>query len=209
LRWAPKVPPGLPRTVDSTADSAMASATGAPIGARLGSNTLRQYLDLQPIHLHELPPHVETTADHVKHGPTLAEFLNSVLTEAYEINFDGEAWISHGRFPGARPDYVKMPPLSGTASDPNINVLVHVDKRALGKDSSAWLARKSSHSALDINYSELDTLLAQDHCRKEAEYTPSVLEANELLQWSEDDLQKAIADLKPEWKVESVQMSSK
>jgi hypothetical protein len=139
----------------------------------------------------------------------LATFLNSVLREAYEINFDGDAWMSHGRFPGARPDYVKMPPLSGTASDPDINVLVHVDKRAMGKDSSAWLARKSNHSALDIAYSELDILLAQDHCRREAEYTPSVLEANQLLKWDEEELQRAVAESKSEWNVKSVQMSSK
>ena len=186
----------------------MASATRVPFVVEPRSNALR-WMDMQPIHLNELPPHPDIPAESTTSGLTLSAFLNSALTEAYEINLDSDEWISHGRWPGARPDYVKMPPLSGTASELDINVLLHVEKRALGKDSTAWLARKSNHSALDIRCSELDTLLAQDHCRKEAEYTPSVLEANEILKWSAEDLEKAVAELKPEWKAKSVQMSSK
>ncbi|KAL5121934.1 hypothetical protein ACEQ8H_000150 [Pleosporales sp. CAS-2024a] len=166
-----------------------------------------RYLDMQPLQLHELPAHRDIKTTDGKEGPALAAFISSVLTEAYEIDFDSDEWISHGRFPGPRPDYVKMPPLSGTVSDPDINVLLHVEKRALGKDRSAWLGRKSLHSALDIGYAEMDDLLAQNHCYKEAVYTPSVLEANELLKWSEEELQKAVAELKPEWNIKTVQMS--
>lgn len=172
------------------------------------AKTSRQYLDIQPIRLYELPTH-ETSNGSANQGPSLAAFLTSVLTQAFQVDFDGDAWISHGQFPSSRPDHVKMPPLSGTASGTEISVPVHVEKKANGKTSSAWLARTSNHSAQDVGYSELDTLLSQDHCCKEAEYTPSVFEANQLLKWNEEDLQRAVAELKPEWNVKSVQMSSK
>jgi hypothetical protein len=199
--------PRLP--LSSAIHSAMASSTGAPSGGDIVAKTSRRYLDIQPIRLYELPLHGDTSNDNTNQGPTLATFLNSVLTEAYQINFDGDNWISHGTFPSAPPGEVRMPPLPGTASAAEKSVPFQVDKKANGRTSSAWLGRTSYHSAQDIAYSELDTLLSQDHCHKEAEYTPSVFEANQLLKWSEEELQRAVADLKPEWKVKRVQMSSK
>jgi hypothetical protein len=187
----------------------MASSTGAPSGGDIIAKSSRRYLDIQPIRLYELPLHGDNSNGDINQGPTLAAFLKSVLTEAYQIHFDGDDWIPHGTFPSAPPGEVRMPPLPGTTSAAEKSVPFQVDKKANGKNSSAWLGRTSYHSAQDIAYSELDTLLSQDHCRKEAEYTPSVFEANQLLKWSEEELQKAVADLKPEWKVKRVQMSSK
>jgi hypothetical protein len=173
------------------------------------ANMSRQYLSLQPLCLHELPQHIETASGTNSQKPTLAEFISSVLTEAYQVNFDDDTWTQHGKYPpaGTRIDVI-MPPLSKTQSGPEICVPVEVNKRAKGKTSSAWLGRKSYHDALAIDYLELDTLLAQDHCRKEYDYTPSVFDANELLKWDAEDLKKAVVELNPEWRVKNVQMSS-
>jgi hypothetical protein len=92
----------------------MASSTGAPSGGDIVAKTSRRYLDIQPIRLYELPLHGDTSNGSANQGPTLTSFLNSVLTEANQTNFDGDAWIPHGTFPSAPPDHVKMPPLPGT-----------------------------------------------------------------------------------------------
>jgi hypothetical protein len=172
-----------------------------------GAETRLRYLDLHPICLHELPSHPDTADVGPSRGPTLGEFLNGVLVEAFEVQFDGDAWTPHGEFPHGKDIYVSMPALREPKNiqlDHDIRVPCEVKKQVNG----TWLARTSEHSASQIRYSELDSLLAQDHCRKEAEFTPSVFDANELLRWSEADLKKAVADLRPEWQVKSVQMSS-
>jgi hypothetical protein len=173
--------------------------TGA--GARL------RYLDLHPVCLHELPPHPDTADGSTGQGRTLGEFLNGVLVEAFEVQFDGDVWTPQGTYPSGKQIDVTMPPLSNSTSAQDISVPCVVAKQANGTTKSAWLARTSEHSSLQIDYSELDTLLAHDHCRKEAEYTPTVFDANEILKWSEEDLQKAVANLKPEWRVTTIQMS--
>jgi hypothetical protein len=175
--------------------------------AKPGAEARLRYLDLQPICLHELPPHPDTADGGPSQGRTLGEFLNGVLVEAFEVQFDGDAWTPYGEFPHGKDIYVTMPALKQPKHielDHDVRVPCEVKKRANG----TWLARTSKHSASHIHYSELDSLLAQDHCRREAEYDPSVFDANELLRWCEVDLKNAVANLKPEWQVESVQMSS-
>jgi hypothetical protein len=192
----------------------MASAAGSDVRVckhcgESESSPTRQYLELRPLCLHELPPHVETTGGSAIRGPTLASFLKAALTEAYQNDFDSHAWISGGQYPPEDRLEVIMPPLSTGESDPEICVPVQVEKRAKGNTSSAWLARRSYHHVRSVAYSELDLLLAQDHCRKEAQYTPSVFDANELLKWDAKDLQKAVEELNPDWRIATVQMSSK
>jgi len=170
------------------------------------SSTPRQYLNLEALCLHELPLHDDLDGHEGTQQPTLAVFLNSVLSEAYGIDFDDGTWSHHGKFPSANSCVkVDMPP---SQSHGGKVVSFEVDKRVKGETSSAFLARRSYHDKLDVSYPELDAILAQDHCRKEAEYDPSVFDGNELLKWNEEDLQTVVTDLKPEWKVKSVQMSS-
>jgi hypothetical protein len=170
-----------------------------------------KFASLNPLCLHELPRHEETwdgvTEDQ---RPSLSTFIHDVLSEMYQVKFGDKTWVRSGYYPssGIRLDVI-MPPLSeARVIRPEISVPIQVEKWATSKDSSAWLGRSSYHSALAIAYSELDELLAQDHCRKEAAYTPSVFDANELLTWHEEDLRKAVAELdEPEWRISSVQMS--
>jgi hypothetical protein len=169
----------------------------------------RQYLELRPLCLHELPPHNETIGASDINRPTLVSFLKAVLAEAYKTDFESHTWIPHGQYPVEDRLEVMMPPLTQGPEDLEICVPVQVEKRVDSKTSSAWLARRSRHYMHHIAYSELDTLLAQDHCRKEALYTPSVFDANELLKWNAKDLRAAVEELDPKWKVTSVQMSSK
>jgi hypothetical protein len=202
--------PRLP--LSSAARPAMASAAPSRDACthctKPGAEAPLRYLDLQPICVHELPPQADTTEINASHERTLAGFLNGVLAEAYEVDFDGDAWTSLGQYPSGNCIDVIMPPMPGSQQDRDISVPCVVNKRANGTTKSAWLARTSEHYNLEIDYLELDGLLASDHCRQEADYTPSVFDANELLKWNQEDLQRAVTELKPEWRVETVQMSS-
>jgi hypothetical protein len=168
-------------------------------------------LNLESLCLHELPPHVDLTQYKSSQEPTLAGFLNAALAEVYQVDFDDHTWSHHGKVPTSdRSIKVNMPPLRPSLEVAGyIDVPVEVDKRVKGKAKSAFLARRSCHNIRDVDYKELDTALAQDHCRKEADYDPSIFHGNELLKWDAEELQRAVAELKSEWKVKGVQMSSK
>lgn len=100
-----------------------------------------------------------------------------------------------------------MPAL--TLNEPSVNVVSKVEQRVKGQGRNVWLARKSYHPAQEVGYQELDVLLAQDHAKKEADYTPSVFDANELLKWDAQVLSETVKEMKPEWRVEAVQISCK
>lgn len=137
--------------------------------------------------------HSEFTPDATPQSNNLVSFLSHVLTEALQVDFEN-GWTSHGTWRR-----------QGTSTDIDVNV----EQRVKGKGKNSWLARRSHHNVLDVEYLELDELLSQDHARKEAEYTPSVYDANELLKWKSQELEQAVAQLNPEWRVKSVQMSGK
>ena len=182
---------------------------------------IRQYLSLQRLALSELPPHPEFSALHNENRPSLPRFLNIILAEVDKIDFD-KGWISHGKW---HPDstHVHMPvgTTEGTtqtgakaASADNDKgttkpVPISVHQRVRVIDKATWLARTSCHLESDVTYTELDELLSQDHSRNEARYTPSVYDANELLTWSPQDLEKALGALHRDYGTQSVQMSSK
>jgi hypothetical protein len=170
----------------------------------------RQYLNVEPLCLHELPPHVLLHADGIRYGNKTADFLNGVLAEAFQVDLDDNSWSPEGIVPPTgRRIYITMPALGSTSSStPDQDVPVQVEKRVKGQTKSAFLARRSYHDELDIEYSELDTILSQNHCGEEAQYDPSVFDANELFKWPTEDLQDVVRDLKPEWRVKQVQMSS-
>jgi hypothetical protein len=168
-------------------------------------NTHRQYLNLGALCLHELPPHQDLVGHQNQSTPSLVGFLQEVLAEAYQVDFDDNTWIDHGKYPSSGSVNVTMP---GADSTQDKNVRIEVEKRVKGKTSSAFLARRSFHHEGDVEYLELDTALSQDHCAIEAKYDPSIFDGNRLLEWSTDDLQKAVQGLKPEWGVQSVQISS-
>jgi hypothetical protein len=165
----------------------------------------RQYLNLEALCLHELPPHQDLTGHQNHSAPSLAGFLQAVLAEAYQVDFDDNTWIDHGKYPSSGSISVMMP---GVNSAPDKDVRIEVDKRVKGKTSSAFLARRSLHHEDDVEYVELDAALSQDHCAIEAKYDPSIFDGNQILEWGTGDLQKSVQDLKPEWGVQCVQMSS-
>lgn len=88
-------------------------------------------------------------------------------------------------------------------------VPVSVDLRVKVTNKMAWITRRSYHLESDVKYSELDDLLSQDHSRNEARYTPSVYDANELLTWSHEDLEKAVNELNRDGRIQSIEMSGK
>ena len=87
-------------------------------------------------------------------------------------------------------------------------VPVSVNQRVKVMNNSTWLTRTSYHLDSDVKYAELDALLSQDHSLNEARYTPSVLDAIELLKWAPEDLRTAVDALSQEHRIERVQMCS-
>lgn len=206
-----QIVPRLP--LDGSARSAMASSAAGTckLCGRSHDSVSREYLGLQSLCLHELPPHPDMSDLEKSQGPTLAQFLSAVLNEADAVSFDDKTWSEHGEYPkpGKRIS-IKMPDASRSRDrDENTDVSIVVKKRVKGTTSSAFLARRSFHCQKEINYLELDGVLAQEHCGQEATYDPSIFDGNELLKWDQADLRGVIADLDPKLRIENVQMSCK
>ncbi|KAF1845737.1 uncharacterized protein K460DRAFT_366588 [Cucurbitaria berberidis CBS 394.84] len=185
-----------------------------PIASIEDHPRIRQYLSLQRLSLNELPPHPEFPASHNADRASLPQFLNIILAEAGKVDFDN-GWTSHGKW-HPQGTHIQMPVLANEGAQSLVAdagnctrkpVPISVDQRVRVTDKATWVARTSYHLQTDVNYSELDELLSQDHGRNEARYTPSVYDANELLTWSRQDLEKAVGDLRGEYNTESVQMS--
>ncbi|KAI4618577.1 hypothetical protein J4E80_005179 [Alternaria sp. BMP 0032] len=122
------------------------------------------------------------------------EFLDDILNEVTGINFD-EGFEKRGTW---SPDngHVMMPPLNATGSSDMVTVPVSVEKRIKDLNQASWMARTSTHSNAHVRFSELGDLLAKDHSRNEAAYTPSVFDAVELLRWDpEEALRASLSDL--------------
>ena len=102
-----------------------------------------------------------------------------------------------------------MPPLNATESNDEIPVLVSVEKRIKDLNQAKWAVRTSTHSNTHVKFSELGDLLAKDHSRNEATYTPSVFDAIELLKWDHEELLKAVQRSGHHGEIHSVEMFSK
>jgi hypothetical protein len=202
----PSIPLG---SADCSAAMAATDASTCKYCGPSRPNIHHKYLDIHPLCLHELPAHAELVDGRTGHVRTLGEFLNGVLADAYQFELEDVSWTFHGHYPEDKtPLSITMPPVSGNPpGSSNTSVPIRVEQRVRGTDSSSWLARRSDHQDKHVRYTELDTLLAQDHCRKEGQYDPSVFDANELIRWNEQELQEATAELKPEWRIDGVQMS--
>ncbi|KAF2832083.1 hypothetical protein CC86DRAFT_365981 [Ophiobolus disseminans] len=193
--------------------SALSSGAGAckycPKPATSTRRQLRQYSNIHPLCLHQLPPHIDLSQHQGSEHPTLTEYLIHVFTETYRTDFDDHTWSDQGRYPSSGGSVtVSMPPFGSILRlTGDRDVPVEVDKRVKGEGRFAFLARRSCHHIDDVEFSELDTTLAQDHCGKEALYDPSIFDGIELLKWDAKDLQRAVIELDPEWRVERVQMS--
>lgn len=103
-----------------------------------------------------------------------------------------------------------LPPgAKSTATNDTINVPITVHQRVKSMNESLWTLRTSYHDQRHVVYDELDDLLSQNHGSKEPRYAPNLYDANELLTWSPEDLEKAVAEISRGHNIQSVQMSSK
>ena len=167
------------------------------------SGPARKYLTLGPLKKLDLPHHPSYDNASSDHHVTLAQFLDNILNEVQRINFD-EGFEKRGTW---SPDngHVMMPPLNATGSSDMVPVPVSVEKRIKDLNQASWMARTSIHSNAHVKFSELGDLLAKDHSRNEAAYTPSVFDAVELLRWDPEEASRAVNHHK---EVHSVEMFS-
>ena len=184
----------------------------------------RQYLSLDRVKANELPPHQELPAQPKENSTSLVQFLDTVFAEIFKVDFDAD-WKSQGKWqpkhktitmPAAHDEEAIVESSSNiaesaaTKTEDVIKVPVLAEQRVKTmRDNTTWLARTSYHVESDVKYAELDELLSQEHSLNEARYTPSVYDANELLAWSSEDLRMAVGELRREFSIQRVQMSSK
>ena len=155
------------------------------------SGPARKYLTLGPLKKLDLPHHPSYDNASSDHHVTLAQFLDNILNEVQRINFD-EGFEKRGTW---SPDngHVMMPPLNATGSSDMVPVPVSVEKRIKCLNQASWMARTSTHSNDHVKFSELGDLLAKDHSRNEAAYTPSVFDAVELLRWDPEEALRTVS----------------
>ena len=155
------------------------------------SGPARKYLTLKPLKKLDLPHHPSHDNASSDHHVTLAQFLDDILNEVQGINFD-EGFEKRGTW---SPDngHVMMPPLNATGNSDMVTVPVSVEKRIKDLNQASWMARTSTHSNAHVRFSELGDLLAKDHSRNEAAYTPSVFDAVELLRWDPEEALRAVS----------------
>ncbi|KAL1793344.1 hypothetical protein ACET3X_008326 [Alternaria dauci] len=99
-----------------------------------------------------------------------------------------------------------MPPLNATESNDAVPVPVLVEKRVKDLNQATWAVRTSTHSDTHVKFSELADVLAKDHSRNEAIYTPSVFDAIELLKWDHEELLEAVQQSGHQEEIHSVEM---
>ncbi|KAI4928861.1 hypothetical protein J4E85_005483 [Alternaria conjuncta] len=169
------------KPVHPTPDNTTISPTSGPA---------RKYLTLGPLKKLDLPHHPSYDNVSSDHHVTLAQFLDDILNEVQGINFD-EGFEKRGTW---SPDngHVMMPPLNATGNSDMVTVPVSVEKRIKDLNQASWMARTSTHSNAHVRFSELGDLLAKDHSRNEAAYTPSVFDAVELLRWDPEEALRAL-----------------
>lgn len=194
--------PNLSPSANGVSGSSTATNTTA-------SSSTRRYLDLKRLEKLDLPYHPSYENTATEHRISLVAFLNSLFAEVEQVSFDENAkecgvWTSEK-------GSVMMPPLntgSSTSAEP-IPVPVSAKKRIITLHQGRWLARTSTHSDAHVEFEELGHLLAREHSRNEAAYTPSVFDAVELLAWSREDLQRALQESEYRETIHGVEMSSK
>lgn len=174
--------------------------TSAPLS--LTKMVGRSYLSLQRLHIEDVPQHSEFITP-AANAPTLTTFLAAVFREAlekdFETGFTAEgSWAPTGK-------HVHITSLDGGHS----TVPIQVEQRKKGKGDNTWFARRSKHLESDIQYTELVSILMNDHSWWEYQYTPDLYDGNLLLEWDEKQLEEAASNIRQELGIVDVQMRSK
>ncbi|CAG5183425.1 uncharacterized protein ALTATR162_LOCUS10574 [Alternaria atra] len=163
-----------------------------------------QYLNLKPLKKLDLPYHPTYDNAASDHNVSFVQFLDNLFSEVRGIDFD-EGFENRGTW-SPESGHVMMPPLNATESNDAIPVPVSVEKRVKDLNQAKWAVRTSTHSDTHVNFSELGDLLAKDHGRNEAIYTPSVFDAVELLKWDHEELLKAVQQSGHREEIHNVEM---
>ncbi|KAF2134027.1 hypothetical protein P153DRAFT_280301 [Dothidotthia symphoricarpi CBS 119687] len=174
--------------------------TGNFPGRRRAGFAARKYLKLEPsLTFRQVPHHPEFPLPPEQHTVELAQFLKAVLKEAVSVDFDNDF---AAKAPWNDNAVIMMPLPSGSEK----STTIRVEKKLMNEDKDQWLVRRSTHSELDVDFTELDELLRVEHSRNEMAYSPSVFDANMLLTWDSGALTEAASTFKEELVVRNVKM---
>jgi hypothetical protein len=165
-----------------------------------------QYLTLKPLKKLDLPHHPAYDNAASDHNVSLVQFLDNLFSEVRGIDWDKD-FENRGTWSSEK-GHVMMPPTNATESNDAVAVPVSVEKRIKDLNQAKWAVRSSTHSNTHVEFSELGDLLAKDHSRNEAIYTPSVFDALELLKWDHEELLKAVQQSVHREEIHSVEMFS-
>ncbi|KAI8935926.1 hypothetical protein NX059_007434 [Plenodomus lindquistii] len=194
-----------------------------PIVEQRRDASIPQYLNLNRLSLSQLPPHPDIPASDRVHQVGLSQFLNILIAEVGRVDLnqdttdhgiwapkDHETKLSRNICMPPPSVYDLAEPKSSVSRNENpklVKVPIEVRKWVKRMNNTSWLGRSSRHPETTVRYEELDGLLSRDHGHKEARYTPNLYDTNELLSWSTQDLDMAVAELACTPKAESAQMS--
>lgn len=188
---------------ETTARNAGPDTVSSPTASR------RRYLGLSRLSRHELPPHTDFSDVESDHKITLVQFLNDVFREIQREDFN--TGFQEKGSKSTEDGFVNMPQLppvqASATSGQSRKVDLKVDQRIKETPEGNWLARRSLHYESDVKLSELDDLISLNHSQNEANYTPDLYDANELLKWDHDELQKAASNSKHAHNFGSIEMS--
>ena len=162
----------------------------------------QSYLSLQQLRIEDVPQHPEFISP-AANAPTLTTFLAAVFREAlredFETGFREEgSWAPTGKA-------VQVAGLEGGHS----TVPVQVEQRKKGKGENTWFARRSKHLESDVQYTELVSILMNNHSWWEYQYTPGLYDGNLLLEWDVKQLEEATSNVRQELGIADVEMRSK
>jgi hypothetical protein len=163
----------------------------------------RQYLSLNPLSKRDIP----APKDHPWEGSadsttTLNQFISRVLREVLREDFN-TGFEKKGTVDGGNVQITLLASEDDSAPGSPTTISIKVQQRTKLTAEGTWMARRSIHREADVRLGELENLIYNDHSRNEAEYTPGVYDANELLRWNHDDLQEAC-----QFGIDNIDMSS-
>jgi hypothetical protein len=151
----------------------------------------RQLLSLKLLRKHDIPaPKAHPWIGSADSTTTLKQFIDRLFVEVLHENFE-TGFEEKGTVDGGKVQITPLASEDDSASGPPTTISIEVQQRSKRTKEGTWSARRSIHREAVVRLSELENLIYNDHSRNEAEYTPNVYDANELLRWDHKELQEA------------------
>lgn len=134
----------------------------------------QDYIRLRPLSLNELPP--QQALGNTSSTVQLQPLVSTILSQG--LKFVDEEFSNFTR--------------KNLAADSKPS-LAQVEVLSLEREKETWFARRSKHANAptegSASWEEFDGVLRVQHAKNEMNYTPDVIDAYQVCEWSGPDLQ--------------------